>query len=561
MNAAAYRSWGIAFAVVGVLAFSLRPILIKLSYAAHPVSPNTLLFLRMALSLPFFLVIAWWLRNQQPALTRRDWAAVAGLGFLGYYAASFLDFLGLQYVGAGVGRLILFLYPTMVLSLAFLFLKKTPRRREIVSLVMSYAGIALVVSDQIGTSGEGKLFLLGVLLVFASALCYAVYLVAGSQVVKRVGSMRFTAYSMAVATAPALVQFFALEPVSALALPASVWTYAIILATVSTVLPLFLQAEALRRIGATEFALVGAVSPVSVARDERARPGRALRAAADGRRRAGDRRRASRFPQERLNMDIGIRGKTALVCAASKGLGKGCALSLAREGVNLVITARGKEALEATAAEIEKKYGVKVVPVAGDITTAEGRAAALKACPSPDILVNNAGGPPPGDFRNWSREDWVKALDANMLTPIELIKATRRRHDRAPLRPHRQHHLRRGEEPDPRARPVERRAQRPHRLRRRPVAPDRAPQRHHQRPAAGAVRHRPAALAISSSTRRRWARPRRSWRKIRADANPAGRFGTIEEFGDACAYLCSAQAGFITGQNFLLDGGAYPGTF
>ena len=265
MSSASYRTWGIFCALIGVLCFSFRPILIKLSYAAFPVSPNTLLFLRMSLSLPFFLVIAWWLRNQQPALTRRDWATVAGLGFLGYYAASFLDFLGLQYVGAGVGRLILFLYPTMVLSLAFLFLQKKPASREMVSLAMSYAGIALVVSDQIGTSGEGKLFLLGVLLVFASALCYAVYLVAGSQVVKRVGSMRFTAYSMAVATAPALVQFFALEPASALDLPANVWTYAIILATVSTVLPLFLQAEALRRIGASEFALVGAVSPVSVA--------------------------------------------------------------------------------------------------------------------------------------------------------------------------------------------------------------------------------------------------------------------------------------------------------
>ena len=265
MSAGGYRAWGIAFALVGVLAFSLRPILIKLAYAAHPVSPNTLLFLRMSLSLPFFLVIAWWLRNQQPALTPRDWAAVAGLGFLGYYAASFLDFLGLQYVGAGVGRLILFLYPTMVLTLSFFFLRKTPARREVASLVMSYAGIALVVSDQVGTTGEGKLFLFGVLLVFASALCYAVYLVAGSQVVKRIGSMRFTAYSMAVATLPALAQFFALEPLGALSLPANVWTYAIILATVSTVLPLFLQAEALRRIGATEFALVGAVSPVSVA--------------------------------------------------------------------------------------------------------------------------------------------------------------------------------------------------------------------------------------------------------------------------------------------------------
>src|SRR6185503_7470098 len=121
-------------------------------------------------------------------------------------------------------------------------------------------------------------------------------------------------------------------------------------------------------------------------------------------------------------MDLGIRGRTALVCAASKGLGKGCAASLAREGVNLVITARGAEALEATAAEL-RKLGVKVTAVAGDITTGAGRDAALKACPAPDILVNNAGGPPPGDFRDWDRDAWVKALDANMITPILLMRA------------------------------------------------------------------------------------------------------------------------------------------
>ena len=266
MSAASYRSWGVAFAVIGVLAFSLRPILIKLSYAAHPVSPNTLLFLRMALSLPFFLAVGWWLRRDEPRLAGRDWAAVAGLGFLGYYGASFLDFLGLQWVGAGVGRLILFLFPTMVLILSFLFLAKKPTRRELVAVATSYAGIALVVSNQIGISHEGRLFLFGVLLVFASALLYAVYLVAGSQVVKRVGSMRFTAYSMAVATVPAVLQFLVLEqPAAALDLPARVWTYAVILATFSTVLPVFLQAEALRRIGANHFALVGAVGPVSVA--------------------------------------------------------------------------------------------------------------------------------------------------------------------------------------------------------------------------------------------------------------------------------------------------------
>jgi drug/metabolite transporter (DMT)-like permease len=249
----------------GVLAFSVRPILIKLSYDAHPITPTTLLFLRMAISLPFFLATAWWLRRDKPRLTARDWTGVAALGFLGYYGASFLDFLGLQYVGAGVGRLILFLYPTLVLVLSFAFLRKRPTGKQLVALILTYAGIALVVSDQVGATREGRLFLLGVLLVFASSLCYATYLVAGSELVKRIGSMRFTAYSMAVATAPAVVQFFIFDGLASLELPAEIWAYAAILGTFSTVLPVFLQAEALKRIGATEFALIGAISPVSVA--------------------------------------------------------------------------------------------------------------------------------------------------------------------------------------------------------------------------------------------------------------------------------------------------------
>jgi drug/metabolite transporter (DMT)-like permease len=265
LTPAAYRGWGIAFAVCGVLAFSIRPILIKLSYAAHPVSPTTLLFLRMTLSLPFFLVIGWWLRGQAPRLTGRDWANIGLLGFLGYYGASFMDFLGLQYVGAGVGRLILFMFPTLVLLLSFVFLHKKPSPRELGALVVSYAGIALVVSNQVAPGAQGRLFLFGALLIFGGALFYAVYLVAGSQVVKRVGSMRFTAYSMAISSFPAVLQFVLLERPAALALPAAVWGYAIVLATLSTVLPVFLQAEALKRIGANHFALIGAVGPVSVA--------------------------------------------------------------------------------------------------------------------------------------------------------------------------------------------------------------------------------------------------------------------------------------------------------
>ena len=259
-------------------------------------------------------------------------------------------------------------------------------------------------------------------------------------------------------------------------------------------------------------------------------------------------------------MDLGLRGKTALVTAGSKGLGKGCAMSLAREGVNLVITARGKEALEATAEEIRKTYGVKVATVAGDITSAEGRAAALAACPSPDILVNNAGGPPPGDFRDWDRDTWVKALEGNMVTPILLIRAV----------------------VDPM---IARRFGRIVNI------------------TSGAVKFPIPELGLSNGARtgltgfvaglarttvkhnvtingllpgpfetdrlranfefnaRKAGKTPEEMRAARAAANPSGRFGTIEEFGDACAFLCSAQAGFITGQNLLMDGGAYPGTF
>lgn len=265
MNAVSYRRWGVALAIVGTLVFSFRPILVKLVYVTYPVSPVTLLFLRMTIALPFFLVVAWWLRREDPPLTRRDWAAVAALGFIGYYAASFLDFMGLQYVGAGVGRLILYLYPTLVLLISFLFLHKRPTRRQLAALAITYAGVALILSSQAHGGAEGRLFMLGALFVFGSSLFYATYLVAGGEMVKRIGSMRFTAYSMAVATLPAVIQFFVFEPLSALELPNVVWLYAITLATFTTVLPLFIQAEALRRIGAPEFALIGALGPVSVA--------------------------------------------------------------------------------------------------------------------------------------------------------------------------------------------------------------------------------------------------------------------------------------------------------
>lgn len=260
-------------------------------------------------------------------------------------------------------------------------------------------------------------------------------------------------------------------------------------------------------------------------------------------------------------MDLGIRGRTALVCAASKGLGKGCAAALAREGVNVTITARTASALEAAAEEIRRLApDVTVTAVAGDITTPEGRRAALAACPQPDILVNNAGGPPPGDFRDWSREDWIKALDANMLTPIELIKAT-----------------------------VDGMMERGFgRIVNITSSAVKAPidilglsngARSGLTGFVAGVSRTTVARGVTinnllpgpfETDRLRGNAALRAQRSNKsldeelaamAAANPAGRLGNPDEFGAACAFLCSVHAGFITGQNWLLDGGAYPGTF
>jgi len=259
-------------------------------------------------------------------------------------------------------------------------------------------------------------------------------------------------------------------------------------------------------------------------------------------------------------MDLGIKGKTALVCAASKGLGRACAWSLAREGVNLTICARGDEALRQTADEIRKNFGVQVAAVAADVTAADGRAKLLAACPQPDILVTNAGGPPTGDFRDWTRDDWINALDANMLAPIELIKATvdhmiARKFGRivnitssavkAPLGPL-------GLSNGARAGLTGFIAG----LARQTV-------KHNVTinnllPGFFDTERQRATMAAFAKERGIAAE---SMKAERVKAIPAGRIGDPAEFGEACAFLCSAQAGYITGQNLLLDGGNYPGTF
>jgi len=263
-------------------------------------------------------------------------------------------------------------------------------------------------------------------------------------------------------------------------------------------------------------------------------------------------------------MELGIQGKWALVCASSKGLGKGCAAALVREGVNVVLTARGEAALQATASELRELAsqhgGAEVRAVAGDITTLQGREQALSACPQVDILINNAGGPPTGNFRDWNRDDWIRALDANMLTPIELIKATvdpmmARGFGRivnitsgAVKAPIDALGLSNGARSGLTgfvagvARQTVARNVTINNLLPGPFETDRL----HQTLAASAKASGKSVEEVAD---------------IRRAQNPAKRFGTIEEFGAMCAFICSTHAGFVTGQNFLMDGGVYPGTF
>jgi 3-oxoacyl-[acyl-carrier protein] reductase len=256
-------------------------------------------------------------------------------------------------------------------------------------------------------------------------------------------------------------------------------------------------------------------------------------------------------------MDLGIRGKKAIVCAASKGLGKGCAEALAREGVDLTICARGADALNATAKELQG-LGVKVTAVACDVTTPEGRAALLAACPAPDILVNNAGGPPPGDFKNFSLDDWRQAVEGNMISPIALIHATvygmmERGFGRivnitsASIKnPIASLELSNGA-----------------RLGLTGAIAILARKASHSNVTINGILPGPFDTDRLRGTTEKMAKARGvPISEIEAERKagvPAGRFGNTQEFGATVAFLCSAHAGFITGQNLLIDGGGYPG--
>ena len=255
-------------------------------------------------------------------------------------------------------------------------------------------------------------------------------------------------------------------------------------------------------------------------------------------------------------MNLGLGGRRAIVCAASRGLGYACALALAREGVELVITGRDGAALEQAAAAIRAETGATVRTAAGDITTPAGRSAALSLLPDPDILINNAGGPPPGDFRHFTDADWQAALNANMLTPIAMIKAVidnmiARRFGRIV-------NITSGAVKSPIA----------------ALGLSNGARAGLTGFIAGLARHvaahnvainnlLPGSFATDRMTALAKANNRTEAEEIaaRGKTNPTGRIGNPKEFGAACAFLCSSQAGYIIGQNFLMDGGAFNSTF
>lgn len=252
---------GLVLGAAGAIAFSAKAIIVKLAYR-HGVDAITVIFYRMLFALPFFLVLSWWSGRGKPRLGARDWAVLTGLGFCGYYLASLLDFMGLQYIGAGLERVILYLHPTIVVLVGWLWLKTPASGRQVLALVVSYLGALVVFGHDVSVSG-GSRVAFGSALVLGSAVSYALYLVLCGETVKRFGALRLTGLASTLACLMCIAQFFVLRPVSAMVVPAPVLWLSLLNATVCTVVPVLLVMLAIERVGAGVTAQTGSIGPVS----------------------------------------------------------------------------------------------------------------------------------------------------------------------------------------------------------------------------------------------------------------------------------------------------------
>jgi drug/metabolite transporter (DMT)-like permease len=253
---------GIALVLLASVGFSVRGILVKLAYP-YGVDAVTLMALRMLFSLPFFVLMGWLAGPPPQPIGRADWVMLLALGFIGYYLSSLLSFLGLLYVPASLERLLLYLTPTLVVLLSALVLRQAVQRRHVVALAMTYSGIVLVMGNSFAVTGEPQPLAIGSVLVFCSALTYAVYLIASGTVIPRIGSMRFTAYASGTACLFVIAHFALVRDLQALDLPLPVYAYGVAMAVVSTVLPTWMMAEGIGRIGANRASIVSSIGPVS----------------------------------------------------------------------------------------------------------------------------------------------------------------------------------------------------------------------------------------------------------------------------------------------------------
>lgn len=256
-----WASAGLLLAAMGSITFSGKSIIIKIAYR-YGIDPVTLIMLRMLFALPFFVAMAWWAGRGKPPLTRGEWLGVVGLGFSGYYLSSFLDFAGLQYITAGLERLIIYITPTIVLVLGWLLYRKTWTRAQLAGMAVSYAGVLLVFGREVSLAGSNVM--LGAALVFASTFTYSVYLVYSGEFVRRLGSLRLVGLATGVACICCIVQYLALRPLSAaLAVPAEVVWLSVLNATLCTVVPVLLVMMAIERIGAAATAQIGMIGPLA----------------------------------------------------------------------------------------------------------------------------------------------------------------------------------------------------------------------------------------------------------------------------------------------------------
>ena len=251
---------GLLLATFGSVAFSAKAIIIKLAYR-HGVDAVTLIMYRMLFALPIFAAMAWWASRGKPPLTAQDWGWVAGLGFTGYYLASFLDFAGLSYISASLERLILYLNPTLVLLLGLLIYKRRIQRLQVLGMVVSYLGVLVVFGHEVKVQGTDAA--LGAVLVFLSALTYAVYLIFSGELVKRLGSLRLVGLATSLACLLCIAQFLLLRPLDAARVAPEVLWLSLLNATLCTAVPVLLVMMAIERIGAGMAAQAGMVGPVA----------------------------------------------------------------------------------------------------------------------------------------------------------------------------------------------------------------------------------------------------------------------------------------------------------